>query len=147
MLRSMPHQMTWPLTFAALSLGAAVATWPDPAHSQAVRSQEEVQRILVIEKFAAQDGVVSGEVHNRSSRTVRDVQLFIRHTWLWDDERHPGKLDPGTSTFHTLQQEITPGGTARFNFAPSPPLAKVAGGRFVTTVSIAGFTEVIPQNR
>src|SRR5206468_13113019 len=82
-----------------------------------------------------------------SSRTVRDVQLFVRHTWLWDDERHPGKIDPGTSTFHTLQQEIPPGGTARFNLTQSPPLAKTAGGHFVTTVSIAGFTEVIPQVR
>src|SRR5918996_5585404 len=147
MLRSMPDQIKWLLVFTSFSLGAAATMWPDLAQSQAVRSREEVQRILVIEKLSAQDGVVSGEVHNRLSRTVRDVQLFIRHTWLWDDELHPGKVDPGMSTFHTLQQEIPPGGMARFNFTPSPPLAKAAGGRFLTTVSVAGFSGIRPQTR
>src|ERR671925_254274 len=102
MLRSMPDQIKGLLAFTSLLLGAAVTLWPDVALSQAVRSREEAQRILVIENLSAQDGVVSGEVHNRSDRTVRDVQLFIRHTWLWDDEFHPGKVDPGASTFHTL---------------------------------------------
>ena len=121
--------------------------WPSLAPSQHIRSPEEIRRILTIEKLSVQDGVVSGEVRNVSSRTVRDVQLFVRHTWLWDDERHPGKVDPGTSTFQTLQQEIPPGGTARFSFTQSPPLAKAAGGHFVSTVSIAGFTEIIPPTR
>jgi hypothetical protein len=143
----MPDQIKGLLAFTSLLLGAAVTLWPDVALSQAVRSREEAQRILVIENLSAQDGVVSGEVHNRSDRTVRDVQLFIRHTWLWDDEFHPGKVDPGASTFHTLPQEISPGGMARFNFTPSPPLAKAAGGRFVTTVSVAGFTEIVPQTK
>src|ERR671925_2151 len=120
---------------------------PPAARSQMVRSPKEIRRVVLIEKLSVQDGAVSGEVHNVSSRTVRDVQLFIRHTWLWNNEYHPGKVDPGSSNFQTLQQEIPPGGTARFDFTPSPPLAKPAGGHFVTTVSIAGFTEVIPQTR
>jgi len=147
MLPSITHRIKWPLVFIALWLGIVMTVWPQVGRSQAVRSPDEISRVLVIEKLSAQDGAVSGEVHNLSSRTVRDVQLFVRHTWLWDDERHPGKIDPGTSTFQTLQQEIPPGGTARFNFTQSPPLAKSAGGHFVTTVSIAGFTEVIPQVR
>jgi hypothetical protein len=147
MLPSIPHRIKWPLVFIALWLGIVMTVWPQVGRSQAVRSPDEISRVLVIEKLSVQDGAVSGEVHNLSSRTVRDVQLFVRHTWLWDDERRPGKIDPGTSTFQTLQQEIPPGGTARFNFTQSPPLAKTAGGHFVTTVSIAGFTEVIPQVR
>ena len=131
----------------SLWLGFVTIVWPQLARSQAIRSPEEIKRIVTIEKPSVQDGTVSGEVHNLSSRTVRDVQLFIRHTWLWDNERHPGKVDPGTSTFQTLQQEIPPGGTARFSFTQSPPLAKAAGGHFVTTVSVAGFTEIIPQTR
>jgi hypothetical protein len=146
MLSSIARLTKWPIAFS-LWLGLVTMLWPQLARSQAVRSPEEIQRIVTIEKLSVQDGAVSGEVHNLSSRTVRDVQLFIRHTWLWDNERHPGKVDPGTSTFQTLQQEIPPGGTARFSFTQSPPLAKAAGGHFVTTVSVAGFTEVIPQTR
>jgi hypothetical protein len=131
----------------ALWLGVVTMVWASPARSQAIRSPEEIQRIFTIEKLSVQDGAVSGEVHNLSSRTVRDVQLFIRHTWLWDNERHPGTMDPGASAFETLRQEIPPGGTARFSFTQSPRLAKAAGSHFVTTVSVAGFTEVIPQTR
>ena len=146
MLLSILRLTKRPIAFA-LWLGVVTMVWPQLTRSQAIRSAEEIQRIVTIENLSVQDGAVSGQVHNLSSRTVRDVQLFIRHTWLWDNEFHPGKMDPGASTFQTLQQEIPPGGTARFSFTPSPPLAKASGGHFVTTVSVAGFTEVIPQAR
>jgi hypothetical protein len=119
----------------------------DLARAQAVRSHEEAARILTIDKLTVQDGKVTGEVNNRASHTVRDVQLLVRYTWLWDDERHPGKVDPGTSAYHSLQQEILPGGTAQFTFLPSPPLPTIAGGHYETSVSVAGFTEVLPQTK
>jgi hypothetical protein len=126
----------------------AFIAWPHPGHSQNVGSHEESARILTLDNITVKNGgAVSGEVHNRSSRTVRDVQLLVRHTWLWDDERHPGKADPSTSAYHTLQQEIPPQGSARFSFVPLAPLAKGTGGHFETAVSIAGFTEIIPQTR
>ncbi len=117
--------------------------------SQSLRSQEETRRIVDIENLnlSVRTGTVSGEVHNNSSNTLRDVQLFVRHTWLWDNEFHPGSNDPGTSSIYTLPKEIPPGGRLPFTFSPSPPLPKVSGGHFVTTVFITGFTEVIPQKR
>ena len=120
---------------------------PPVARSQEVRSEEEAGRVLAIEKLAVQEGVVSGEVRNKSNRAVRDIQLFIRYTWLWDDERHPGRTDPGTSTYYTLKETIQPGASVNFTFKPSPPLPKVSGGRFDTSVTIAGFTEIIPQKK
>lgn len=63
-------------------------------------SREEIASILSIEKIAVADGTVSGEIHNRGPYTIREVQLFVRYTWLWDDQRNPGKIDPGTSTYH-----------------------------------------------
>ena len=133
--------------FVPLLLGLIVTPWPQPLFSQTVRSQEETARILVIGKLTIQDGTVSGEIQNRSSRTVRDAQLFIRYTWLWDDEFNPGKDDPGTSAYHTVPGEIPPSGTTLFKFTPTPPLPKRSGGHFETSVSIAGFTEIIPQGK
>ena len=125
----------------------ALVSWPDQALSQTVSIQHEIARILVLKNVTVNDSIVSGVVHNKSSHIVRDVDLFIRYTWLWDDERHPGKADPGTSAILTLKQEISPGGTAPFNFTPSPPLPKMMGGHFDISASVAGFTEVIPQKR
>jgi hypothetical protein len=117
------------------------------AQSQMVRSDEETARILSIEQLSIKEGVVQGQVRNKSDHAVRDVQLFIRYTWLWDDERNPGKIDPGTSTYYTLKETIQPKATINFIFAPSPPLPKIAGGRFDASVKIAGFTEIIPQKK
>ncbi len=139
------NQAQWLAGFVTIWLAVVILAWISPARSQTFRSREEIERVLIIDKVSIKDGVVSGEVHNRSRYVVREVQLFIRYTWLWDDEFKPGKVDPGTSTYYTLPKEIPPGGQLPFTYTPSPPLPKVAGGRFETSVSVAGFAEVIPQ--
>lgn len=118
-----------------------------PAHGQKIRSEEETAKILALEKVTVKDGVVSGEVRNLAKHPVREVQLFIRYTWLWADERNPGKTDPGTSTYYMLKETLQPGAKVSFSFTPSPPLPKISGGRFDTSVMISGFTEVIPQKK
>ncbi len=130
-----------------LLIALAFVVWPNTARSQAVRSEKDVAAVVVLDKISVQNGAVSGTVHNKSSHIIRDLQLFIRYSWLWDNEFKPGKDDPGTSTFYKLPQEIPPQGTISFTFTPATPLPKVSGGRFQTSVSIAGFTEVIPYGK
>jgi hypothetical protein len=117
------------------------------AGSQTVRERAEIAAVLAIENLSVREGVVAGEISNRSPHTVRDVQLFIRYTWLWDEEFKPGKDDPGTSIYYTLPREIPAGGRLPFTYSPSPPLPKASGGRFETTVAIAGYAEVIPPTK
>ena len=130
------------LLCAAILLHAPPAAWP-----QSVKTQQDAERVLAIEKLTVKDRVVSGEVSNRLAHLLRDVQLFIRYTWLWDDEMKPGKVDLGTLTYYNLQKEIAPGGPPPFTFSPSPPLTQMSGSRYQTSVTIAGFTEVIPQSQ
>ena len=137
----------WMAGVGALLFATTVVTAPRTAAPQNIKTHEEAARILVIEKLAVNDGAVSGEIYNRSTRLVRDVQLFIRYAWFWDDEMKPGKDDPGTSIYYNLQKEIPAGGRMAFNFKPSPPLTKASGGRYETSVTIAGFTEVIPPTK
>jgi hypothetical protein len=118
-----------------------------PAGSQTVRERAEIAAVLAIEKLSMQDGVVAGEILNRSPHLIREVQIFIRYTWFWDEEFKPGKDDPGTSIYYTLPKEIPAGGRLPFTYSPSPPLPKAPGGRFETTVAIAGYVEVIPQTK
>lgn len=139
--RAVPHG------WRAFVLLWALILWPITAPTQTLRSHEEATRVVTVGEYKVLDGEVSGEVWNRSPHLLRDVQLLIRYTWLWDDERHPGKTDPGTSTYYTLPKEIAPGARLPFTFSPIPPLSKVDAGRFQTTVSIAGYTQVIPQTK
>jgi hypothetical protein len=140
-----PHRR-W-VGFALGLIALLLIALPQNAVSQQVREREDASRIVAVENVTMTDGMVSGEVINRSPNTVRDVQLFIRYTWLWESEFKPGKEDPGTSTYYNLPQAIPPGGRLPFTYKPSPPLPKVPGGNFVTTVAIAGYTEIIPQSR
>jgi len=133
------------LTF--LLSGFITSFWSKPSFSQTVFSQQQAGSVLGIEKVAAQpDGTVTGEIRNNSKNTVRDVQFFIRYTFLWKNEFHPGKESPSAAFYPTISGEIAPGGSLPFKFTPGPPLPKRTDGRFERpSVSIAGFTQVISQ--
>jgi hypothetical protein len=132
------------LIFVPLLLGLTV--WPKLSSSQTVLTQQQASSVLSIDKIAVQDGAVTGEVRNNSKNTVRDVRLFIRYTFLWKDEFHPGKESPSAAFYHTVSGEIAPGKLLPFKFTPAPPLPQCSNGRFErSTVSIAAFTEIIPQ--
>lgn len=138
-----------PMVLAFLLLGFITCFWSKPSFSQTVFSQQQAGSVLGIEKVAVQaDGTVTGEIRNNSKNTVRDVQLFIRHTFLWKDEFHPGKESPSAAFYPTISGEIAPGKSLPFKFTPTPPLPNRKDGRFETpSVSIAGFTQVIPQSK
>ena len=109
---------------ALIWLGSVVIALPNLAISQTVLTKQEASRVLVLNNVSAQEGAVSGDIRNNSSNTVRDVQFLIRYEWLWKNEFHPGKDDPGRSVYYDVAGEIPPGGTARFQYTPNPPLPK-----------------------
>jgi hypothetical protein len=134
---------------AFLLLGFIASFWANPTFAQTVLTQQQAGSVLAIERVAAQpDGTVTGEIRNNSKNTVRDVQLFIRNTFLWKDEYHPGKESPSAAFYPTISGEIAPGKSLPFKFTPNPPLPKRTDGRFeAPSVSIAGFTQIIPQSK
>jgi hypothetical protein len=87
------------------------------------------------------DGQVAGEVVNHSKTTLRDVQLRILYSWRWKNEFRPGKDDPGTAVFMTVDKEIPAGQSARFEYKPSPPPAR-KDGHFDVSAKIVGFTQI-----
>ena len=137
----------WACTlFVALLFGLVL--WPKASFAQNVASQSQAGSVLTIENLATQGDTVSGVIDNKSPNTVRDVQLFIRYPWSWANEFHPGTNNPSEAFYQTVSGEIAPGGTLPFKFTPSSPLPKRSGGKFAPpSVSVAGFTQVIPQKR
>ncbi len=91
----------------------------------------------------ASDGMVTGVLENDTSHVVRDVRLMIHHAWFWKNEYAPGDDNPGRVEYSTISETIEPHGTLTFRYKPSPPLpVGRTDGRFETTVSIVGYTEV-----
>jgi hypothetical protein len=132
--------------FVSLVLALILAPWAKTLFAQMVATQQQAASVLPIENLAVQDGTVSGTIRNKSPNTVRDVQLFVRYTWLWANEFHPGKDNPSEVFYPTVSGEIAPGGSLPFKFTPSSPLPKRSGGKFAPpTVSVAGFSQVVSQ--
>jgi hypothetical protein len=121
---------------------------PQKAPNPSLRTPEEADRVASLRNVTSTpEGEVSGEIVNNSNHTVRDVQVQILYSWRWKNETRPGKDDPGTVNYHSLNQEIPAGKTTRFNYKPSPPLPSRTDGQFDVTVKIIGFAEVIPGVR
>jgi hypothetical protein len=86
--------------------------------------------------------MVSGRLVNRSTRAVRDVKLGVRHVWLWNNERHPGRDNPGRSDFYTLSDEVPSLGSVEFEYQFDPPLPQRSDGHFNTVVEVVSFLEI-----
>jgi hypothetical protein len=121
---------------------------PQKGPGPTLRTPEDADRVASLSNVTSTpEGEVSGEIVNNSNHAVRDVQLQILYSWRWKNETRPGKDDPGTVNYHSLNQEIPAGKTTRFNYKPSPPLPSRTDGQFDVTVKIIGFAEVIPGVR
>ena len=124
---------------------AGVGSQPNAAISATLVSQEQAAQVVSIRNPSVKDGVVSGELLNNSSRMIRDVQLLVRSTWLWNNEMRPGDDSPGDAVYYTVEGDIPPGGSKPFTYRPASPLPSRPDGHFEVAVSIAGFAELIPQ--
>ena len=129
------------LASAALAV-LSIATIAVTAEKTVVVAGNDVSRFATLRNVSTKNAEVSGEVVNNSSDTLRDVVLEIRYSWRWKDEFHPGKDDPGRTVYYTAAKEISPGGSARFDYHPSPPLPERRDGSFVIDVKVAGFERV-----
>jgi hypothetical protein len=129
--------------FAFVSIIAICLTaLPMTATSATLMLASQAAEIVSLRNVTVKDGEVAGEAVNNSKQTLRDIQLQILYSWRWKDEFHPGKDDPGRADFLTIDKEIPPGQSGRFNYKPSPPLPSRKDGYFDITVSVVGFTQV-----
>jgi hypothetical protein len=123
------------------SLGVACGTQTREA-SAIVLSDAQAADDVRVTDVQARDGLVTGTLFNTSRTPVRNVELLIRHTWFWSNERHPGDDSPGRADVYVVRGEIPARGELPFTYQVSPPLPQRADGHFKTTVEIVGFAQV-----
>jgi hypothetical protein len=133
--------------YLPIMLSAALLAWgyAPAVLSQTVQTHEQASKTVALRNVAVRDGVISAAVVNKSNHVIRDVQLLIRHAWLWKNEFQPGEEALGRAVFYDVKWELRPGDSIPFRYNPSPPLPSRTDGYFETEVSVAGFTEVIPR--
>lgn len=130
-----------------VAVGLVIHAWPARSADVIVSPERVVPSERVAESVALRDvrvegDVVSGVLTNRSGEVLRDVQLLIKHDWLWKNEFRPGEDNPGRAVYYTVPGEILPGGQTTFTYRADPPLPARSDGRFNTSVEVVGFVEV-----
>jgi len=90
-----------------------------------------------VEAVELRDDSIVGKVVNKSPHPIRDVELLIRHIWLWDDEYDPNRDVYSTSTYLPVAGQIGPGESKEFVYVPSLP--EIPGGHFETKIIVGEF--------
>jgi len=130
-----------------LAIGAAfsAALWALPAIAMEPNmtiTGRPPAHVKIVDTHMAKNGDVTGVIENNSKADVRDVQVLVRYTWLWNNEFHPGpeSQNPGRAYFYTVHGSIPAGTIEEFSFEPPKPLAHRTDGRFDPMAQVAGFT-------
>lgn len=124
-----------PAVRAAAADGLAVG-------AEGIIGQTDVGTVLEIRDIDSTDARVRATLVNNSGSRIKDIQVVVRHAFLWKDERNPGRDNPGRTEFFLVLGEVEPHGRLAFEYRPEPPLPQRADGTFKTSIEIAGFTEV-----
>jgi hypothetical protein len=127
-----------------MSVAALWCAGPVVAAEESLVTAAEIYGTVSLNIYPNPDGTFTGVLKNNGTQAVRDVRLLVRHSWLWNDERNPGPIEsnPARAEYYVVDSEVAAGSELRFRYAPNPPLSQRTDGRFVTTASIVGLTEV-----
>jgi hypothetical protein len=127
---------------AAIIAALTLAILPTTAKPATLIAPDQAAQIVTVRNVTEKDGEVAGELVNNSKQTLRDIQLQILYSWRWKDEFHPGTDDPGRAVYLTIEKEIPPSQSARFEYKPSPPLPARKDGYSDISVKVVGFSQV-----
>jgi hypothetical protein len=119
-----------------------ITTLPVAATSATPQIADTADEVVSLKNVTAREDEVAGEALNNSRQTLRDVQLRILYSWRWNNEFRPGTDDPGRVVYQTIDREIPPGQSARFNYKPSPSLPNRKDGYFDVSVKVVDFTTI-----
>jgi hypothetical protein len=125
-------------------LVAASASWMNTAGAQNITTVETAAAKVEVRNLEVTGNLVSGEVVNNSPHALRNIELLVQYHWLWENEFKPGETPPGKSTFVTLDKELRAGESVGFTVPVEETPSPERSGRYMTEVTLAGFTEVIP---
>ena len=125
-------------------LVAVSASWMNTAGAQNITTVETAAAKVEVRNLEVNGNLVSGEVVNNSPHALRNIELLVQYHWLWENEFKPGETPPGKSTFVTLDKELRPGESVGFTVPVEETPSPEPSGRYMTEVTLAGFTEVIP---
>lgn len=100
------------------------------------------EETVTLSNLTTSDQLITGALTNHSTRQVEDVHLLVNHSFLWKNERNPGRNNPSRTEYYRVAKPIPPGASMTFEYRPDPALPQRADGTFMTTVEVVSFAEI-----
>jgi hypothetical protein len=136
---SLPEALMTKKTLLAMAL---ISVWA-PAFADVVRHEivpsGNLAGVVRVSDVRIDDNEVRGVIQNLTADELRDVQLLVRDTFLWTNERHPGTDDPSRAQALLVPGPIPPHGSVAFT-APRSPLMERRDGSFESSVEVTAVT-------
>ena len=114
----------------------------EPPPPERVVAPGSVEDTIAIVNLQTSDSLIEGSLVNNSNRQIDEVHLLINHSFLWKNERNPGRNNPSRTEYYRVAKPIPAGTVMAFEYRPDPPLPKRTDGQFVTTVEVVSFAEI-----
>lgn len=138
-LLPLPHMRTSNSLVIIAALTALVPATSLSAKTIEISDGETDSRIEVKSVALRSDGVVSGQLVNRTAEEIRDIRLLVDVIFHWTDEFHPGEDSPGRSVVLTVAGPLPPNGTLAFDLRPNPAIPARDDGRFEAKAHVMGY--------
>lgn len=129
------------LTLALAGCGSRQPEKVEPQPAERVVARGSVEDSVSITDLRTSDALVQGTLVNSSDTQVNDIHLLVNHSFLWKNERNPGRNNPSRTEYYRVVKPIPPAGAMQFEYRPDPPLPKRTDGSFMTTVEVVSFFE------
>lgn len=108
--------------------------------------RHRIDEVVELRDVKADAAGVSGRLVNLTERTLSDLKLSVRDTFLWTNEMPPGSDDPSHAATFMLVQEVPPRGSARFTVRRARALPARSDGQFRTEVEVMGLRQTPAQS-
>jgi hypothetical protein len=109
-----------------------------------VITQDVAAHKVEVRNVSVKGNITSGEVINKSQHAISNIEVLIQYHWLWKNEFKPDDESRGKAIFVALDKELRPGESATFAVPVDMPAASRDDGYYMTVLTLAGFTEVLP---
>ena len=121
-------------------LGLVAGSRAASAASPQMVEPDRLDSMASVEDLTTEGGELSGQVVNRTDKTLTDVHILTTDLFVWKNERHPGDDDPSRAEERTIPGPIPPHASVSFRFEREP-LPRRTDGAFTTMTRVLGLTE------
>ena len=104
--------------------------------------QVDFSAIIEVETEAVGPGKLVGKLRNTGPRTVRDIVVLIKHSWVWTKVRGDGPDSYSHSEYVPIDRALVPGDQAAFASVHTPSADVPEDADYFSTVKVSELTEI-----